>query len=98
MQPHPVSEVKPWESISWVLKRTVRVIGWLVPSLSGVGIGVKLDRYVIHIFDSMSETNASGQPWAVTSSEVLVPVSGSSRSIQPMHISDRFHPHGPAPL
>lgn len=63
MQPHPVSEVNPFDSVNWLLRRTLNVMEDVPPRLSGLGIGGKLDRYVIQIFDSKSVRNVSGQPW-----------------------------------
>lgn len=60
IQPHPVSEVKPCESISWVLRRTPNVIKDVASDEWLRGIGVKLERYVIHIRDSKSIKKASG--------------------------------------
>lgn len=44
MQPHPVSEVNPSGSISWLLRRTESVIAGLASGLLILGIGVKFDR------------------------------------------------------
>lgn len=63
MHPHPVSAVKPCESITWLLRRMVNVIDGVPSWLSGLGIGGKLDRYVIQIFDSKSMRNSSGQSY-----------------------------------
>jgi hypothetical protein len=60
MQPHPVSDVKPCESISWLRRRTPSVIEDIASGVLFRGMGVKLERYVIHILDSKSFRNASG--------------------------------------
>lgn len=60
IQPHPVSEVKPCDSISWVLRRTPNVIKDVASGEWLRGMGAKLERYVIHIRDSKSIKKASG--------------------------------------
>ena len=72
IQPHPVSDVKPCESISWLLNRTPNVILEFASWFWCLGIGSKLDRYVIQSLDSKSDTNASGHPRAVTWSSTVI--------------------------
>lgn len=87
MHPQPVSDVKPCESMNWLLNRTLRVIDGAPSRPSCLGIGGKLDRYVIQILDSKSVRNDSGQPWALLDSAASRdgPLSfdvGGSRSCQ----------------
>lgn len=60
MHPHPVSDVNPWESMSWLRRRTPRVMDEVASGVLLRGIGGKCDRYVIHILDSKSSRNAFG--------------------------------------
>lgn len=66
MQPHPVSDVKPCESISWLRRRTPSVIDDVASGLLLRGIGANCERYVIHIRDSKSARKASGQALPVS--------------------------------
>lgn len=65
MQPQPVSEVKPWVSMSWLRRRTPREIEEEeespLPVLGVLGMGGNWDLYVIHSFDSKSSRNCGGQ-------------------------------------
>lgn len=67
MQPQPVSDVKPFGSMSWLRRRTPSVMRDVASGVSLRGIGTKFERYVIHILDSKSLRNASGQVLPVTS-------------------------------
>jgi hypothetical protein len=60
MQPHPVSDVKPWGSVNWFLRRTPSVNEDVASGVFDRGIGMKFDRYVIQILDPKSERNAFG--------------------------------------
>lgn len=44
MQPHPVSDVKPCESMSWLRIRTPSVMDDVASGVSFRGMGVKFDR------------------------------------------------------
>jgi hypothetical protein len=80
MHPHPVSDVKPWESMSWLRRRTPRVMDDVASGVLLRGIGAKLDRYVIHILDSKSSRNAFGHELGLpTVSFGAEFVAGSSR-------------------
>lgn len=65
MHPHPVSDVKPCGSMSWLLSRTPSVMLEFVSWLSDLGIGTKFDRYVIQGRDSKSDMKDSGHPRSV---------------------------------
>jgi hypothetical protein len=67
MQPHPVSEVKPFESTSWLLRRTPSVIEDDALGSSDLGIVGKFDLYVSQILDSKSSRKELGHPWPVMS-------------------------------
>lgn len=61
IQPHPVSLLKPSRSAR-LRNRTARVMDDVAEGSWDLGMGGKLDRYVIHIFDSKSSRNCGGQP------------------------------------
>lgn len=73
-----MSDVKPCESISWLLNRTPNVILEPASWFWCLGIGSKLDRYVIQSLDSKSDTNASGHPRGVSWSCTVMPCVGFS--------------------
>jgi hypothetical protein len=64
IQPHPVSEVNPFESTSWLLRRTPSVIEDDALGSSDLGIVEKFDLYVSQILDSKSSRKELGQPWS----------------------------------
>lgn len=73
MQPHPVSDVNPCDSMSWLRRRTPSVSEDRAFGSSDFGMMGKLERYVSQIRDSMSSRKASGQPLSLPSSD-LAPV------------------------
>ena len=62
MQPQPLSEVKPFWSINWLLILTERERADKARGSVDLGIGSKSDLYVIQIFDSKSSRKVLGQP------------------------------------
>lgn len=69
MQPHPVSDVNPVGSTSWLRKRTASDIDDSALGSCDLGMMGKPERYVSHILASKSSKNEAGHPPSSTYSD-----------------------------
>lgn len=65
IHPQPVSEVKPPCSVSWLRRRTEKLIEAVAFGSCDLGMAGNPERYENQSFDSKSSKNACGQPPSV---------------------------------